>query len=118
MLTNRLRALGLTLFAGACAVGVMLATPTPASSQPSHLSLRLVQFGAAAVEQVRHRRYRYVQRRYYRPYYPPYHRPYHPNDGWPYRYQPHYYDPGWSRGLDPSERLLQCLLSQPYVSCG
>src|SRR5262245_22443676 len=114
MLTSRVRALGLILFAGACAVGLMLATPTPASSQPSHVSLGFVQFGAGAVEQVRHRRYRYAHRRYYRPYHQPYLRSYDPYNGWPDRYQPHYYDPGWSRGLDPSERLLQCLLSQPF----
>jgi hypothetical protein len=50
------------LFAGMCAVGLMLAIPTPVSSQPSHLSLGLVQFGAAAVEEVRHRRSRQVHR--------------------------------------------------------
>ena len=91
---NHVRALGLNLLAGTCAVGLMLATPTPASSQPSHLSLGSVQFGAAAVEEVRHRRYRYAHRRYYRPYYRPYHRPSYSYDGWPYYYRPHYYDPG------------------------
>jgi hypothetical protein len=105
-------ALDLNRFAGTCAVGLMLAMPAPANSQPSHLSSGLVQFGAAAVEEVRHRRYRYVHRRYYRPYYRPYY------DGWPYRYRPNYYDPGWSRGLNATEQLLQCLLSQPFVSCG
>src|SRR5262245_23356143 len=99
------------LFAGTYAVAVMLATPIPASSQPSHLSFGLVRLGAAAVEEVRHRRYRYAHRRYDRPYYRPYNDPY-------YYYRPHYYDPGWSRGFNESERLLQCLLSQPFVSCG
>jgi hypothetical protein len=113
-----LRALGLNLFAGTCSVGLMLATPIPASSQPSHLSLGLVKFGAAAVEEVRHRRYRYVHRRYYQPYYRRYQRPYYSYDGWPYHYRPHYYDPGWSRGFNATEQLLQCLFSQPFVSCG
>ena len=66
------------LFAGMCAVGLMLAIPTPVSSQPSHYSY----------------------------------------DGWPYHYRPHYYDPGWSRGFNAAEQLLQCLFSQPFVSCG
>ena len=47
-----MRALGLCLLAGTCAVSVILATPTPATSQPSGLSLGLGQFGAAAVEEV------------------------------------------------------------------
>jgi hypothetical protein len=111
-----LRALGLNLFAGTCSVGLMLATPIPASSQPSQ-SLGLVKFGAAAVEEVRHRRYRYVHR-YYQPYYRPYRRPYYSYDDWPYHYRPHYYDPGWSRGFNATEQLLQCLFSQPFVSCG
>jgi hypothetical protein len=106
------------LFAGMCAVGLMLAIPTPVSSQPSHLSLGLVQFGAAAVEEVRHRRSRQVHRRYYQPYYRAYQRPSYSYDGWPYHYRPHYYDPGWSRGFNATEQLLQCLLSQPFVSCG
>jgi hypothetical protein len=53
-----MRALGLCLLAGTCAVSMILATPTPATSQPSDLSLGLGQFGAAAVEEVRHRPYR------------------------------------------------------------
>jgi hypothetical protein len=112
---NHVRALDLNLFAVTCAVGLMLATPTPTNSQPSDLSLGLVQFGAAAVEKAGHRRYRYAHRRYDRAYYRPYHHPY---DDWPYHYRPQYYDPGWSRGFNASERLLQCLLSQPFVSCG
>ena len=90
-----MRALGLCLLAGTCAVSVILATPTPTTSQPSGLSLGLGQFGPAAVEEVRHRRYRYAHRGYYRPYYRPYHHPY-GYDGWPNYYRPHYYDPGWS----------------------
>jgi hypothetical protein len=39
-------------------------------------------------------------------------------DGWPYYYRPHYYDPGWSRGFNATEQLLQCLSAQPFVSCG
>src|SRR5262245_32959307 len=78
---GQLRALGLNLFAGTCSVGLMLATPIPASSQPSQ-SLGLVKFGAAAVEEVKHRRYRYVHR-YYQPYYRPYQRPYYSYDSWP-----------------------------------
>jgi hypothetical protein len=113
-----LRALGLNVFAGTCAVGLMLATPIPASSQPSSLSLGLVQFGAAAVEEVGHRRYRYAHRRYYRPNYRAYHHPDNSYDGWPDHYRPRYYDPGWSRGFNATEQLLQCLFSQPFVSCG
>ena len=96
-----MRALGLCLLAG------------PATSQPSNLSLGLGQFGAAAVEQVRH-----LHRGYYRPYYRPYHHPYYGDDGWPYYYRPHYYDPGWSRGFNATEQLLQCLSAQPFVTCG
>ena len=44
--------LSLCLLAGTCAVGLMLATPTTATSQPSGLTLGLGQFGAAAVEEV------------------------------------------------------------------
>ena len=110
--------LSLCLLAGTCAVGLMLATPTTATSQPSGLTLGLGQFGAAAVEEVGHHRYRYAHRRYYRPYYRPYHRPYYVDDGWPYLYRPHYYDPGWSRGLNATEQLLQCLSAQPFVNCG
>ena len=117
MRKNHVRALDLNLFAGTCAVGLMLAMPPPANSQPSHLSLGLVQFGAAAVEEVRHRRYRYAHRRYYQPH-RLYHKPDYFYDGWPNHYQPHYYDPGWSRGFNANEQLLQCLLSQPFVSCG
>jgi hypothetical protein len=113
-----MRALGLCLLAGTCAVSVILATPTPATSQPSDLSLGLGQFGAAAVDEVRHRPYRYAHRGYYRPYYRPYHHPYYGYDGWPYYYRPHYYDPGWSRGLNVTEQLLQCLSAQPFVNCG
>ena len=112
-----MRALGLCLLAVTCAVSVILATPTPTTSQPSGLSLGLGQFGPAAVEEVRHRRYRYAHRGYYRPYYRPYHHPY-GYDGWPNYYRPHYYDPGWSRGFNATEQLLQCLLSQPFVTCG
>jgi hypothetical protein len=115
---NHVRALDLNLFAGTCAVGLILATPIAANSQPSQPSLGLVQSGAAAVEEVGHRRYRYAHRRYDRPYYRPYHHPYYSYDDWPYRYRPRYYDPGWSRGFNPTEQLLQCLLSQPFVSCG
>ena len=79
-----MRALGLCLLAGTCAVSVILATPTPATSQPSDLSLGLGQFGAAAVEEVRHRPYRDA----HRPYYRPYHHPYYGYDGWPYYYRP------------------------------
>ena len=90
-----MRALGLNLFAGTCSMGLMLSTPIPASSQPSYLSLGLVQFGAAAVEEVGHRRYRYAHRRYYRPTYRAYHHPDNSYDGWPDHYRrPHYYDPG------------------------
>ena len=113
-----MRALGLGLLAGTCAVSMILATPTPATSQPSDLSLGLGQFGAVAVEEVRHRPYRYAHRGYYRPYYRPYHHPYYGDDGWPYYYRPHYYDPGWSRGFNATEQLLQCLSAQPFVSCG
>jgi hypothetical protein len=113
-----MRALGLCLLAGTCAMGVILATPTPATSRPSGLSFGLGQFGAAAVEEVRHRRYRYPHRRYYQPYYGPYHRRYYGYYGWPYHYRPHYYDPGWSRGFNATEQLLQCLFSQPFVTCG
>jgi hypothetical protein len=110
-------ALGRNLCAGTCAVGLMLAMLAPANSQPSQLSLRSDQFGAAAVEEVGHRRYRYAQRRYYRAH-RPYHHPDYSYDGWPNHYQPHYYDSGWSRGFNATEQLLQCLLSQPFVSCG
>ena len=118
-----MRALGLCLLAGTCAVSVILTTPTPATSQPSDLSLGLGQFGAAAVEEVTHRRYRYAYRHHDRPYYRyGYYRPhYRPHDGdndWPYYYRPHYYDPGWSRGFNATEQLLQCLFSQPFVTCG
>jgi hypothetical protein len=113
---NHVRALALKLFTGTCAVGLILATPTPANSRPSHLSLGLVQFGAAAVEEVGHRRYRYAHRRYYRAHRPHHHPDYY--DGWPNHYQPHYYDPGWSRGFNANEQLMQCLLSQPFLSCG
>src|SRR6185436_2495475 len=106
-----MRALGLCLLAGTCAVSMILATPTPATWQPSNLSLGLGQFGAA-VEEVRHRPYHYAHRGYYRPYYRPYHHPYYGDDGWPYYYRPHYYDPGWSRGLNATEQLLQCLSAQ------
>ena len=102
-----MRALGLCLLAGTCAVSVILATPTG-----------LGQFGAAAVEEVGHHRYRYAHRRYYRPYYRPYYYHYYGYDGWPYYYRPHYYDPGWSRGLNATEQLLQCLSAQPFVNCG
>ena len=44
--------------------------------------------------------------------------PYYGDDGWPYYYRPHYYDPGWSRGFNATEQLLQCLSAQPFVSCG
>ena len=71
-----MRSLGLCLLAGTCAVSMILCTPTPATSQPSNLSLGLGQFGAAAVEQVRH-----LHRGYYRPYYRPYHHPYYGDDG-------------------------------------
>jgi hypothetical protein len=54
-----MRALGLCLLAGTCAVGVILATPTLATSQPSGVYLGLGQLGAAAVEEVRHRHYRH-----------------------------------------------------------
>ena len=111
-----MRALGLCLLAGTCAVS-MIATPTRANSQPSNLSLSLGQFGAAAVEEVRYSAYRYA-RRGYRAYYRPYHHPYYGDDGWPYYYYPHYYDPGWSRGYNATERLLQCLSAQPFVTCG
>src|SRR6185312_6657825 len=104
---TEMRALGLCLLAGTCAVSVILATPTPAT-KPSDLSLGLGQFGAAAVEDVRHRPYRYR----------PYHHPYYGYDGWPYYYRPHYYDPGWSRGFNATEQLLQCLSAQPFVTCG
>jgi hypothetical protein len=114
---NHVRAPGPNLFAGTCAVGLMLAAPTPASSQPSHMSLGLVQFGAAALEEVGHRRYRYGHRRYYR-HYRPYQHPDYSYDGWPNHYQPQYYDPGWSRGFNANEQLLQCLFSQPFASCG
>ena len=80
-----MRALGLCLLAGTCAVSVILATPTG-----------LGQFGAAAVEEVRHRPYRYAHRGYYPPYYRPYHHTCYGYDGWPYYYRPHYYDPGWA----------------------
>src|SRR4029079_13403731 len=33
-------------------------------------------------------------------------------------FRPHYYDPGWSRGLNATEQLLQCLSAQPFVNCG
>ena len=95
-----MRALGLCLLAGTCAVSMILCTPTPATSQPSNLSLGLGQFGAAAVEQVRH-----LHRGYYRPYYRPYHHPYYGDDGWPYYYRPHYYDPGWA---EASMQLNNC----------
>ena len=113
-----MRALDLCLLAGTCAFSVILATPTPATSQSSDLSLVLGQFGAAAVEEVRHRPYRYAHRGYYRPYYRPYRHPCYGYDGWPYYYRPHYYDPGWSRGLNATEQLLQCLSAQPFVTCG
>ena len=80
-----MRALDLCLLAGTCAFSVILATPTPATSQSSDLSLVLGQFGAAAVEEVRHRPYRYAHRGYYRPYY----------------YRPHYYDPRDDGSPDP-----------------
>src|SRR5262245_31888714 len=111
-----MRALGWCLLAGTCAVDVMLATPTPASSQPSGLSLGFGQSSAAAVEDFTHRRYHYAYRHHHRLYYRyylPYHRPYNGDNGWPYYYRPHYYDPGWSRGLNASGQLLQCLMSQP-----
>ena len=113
-----MRALDLCLLAGTCAFSVILATPTPATSQSSDLSLVLGQFGAAAVEEVRHRPYRYAHRGYYRPYYRPYHHPCYGYDGWPYYYRPHYYDPGWNRGFNATEQLLQCLSAQPFVTCG
>ena len=106
-----MRALGLCLLAGTCAVSVILATPTPATSQPSDLSLGLGQFGAAAVEEVRHRPYRDA----HRPYYRPYHHPYYGDDGWPYYYRPGYYDPGWS---EASMQLNSCCnASLPNPSC-
>ena len=110
-----MRVLGLCLLAGTCAVSMSLATPTSATSQPRDPSLGLGQF---AVEEVRHRPYRYAHRGYYRPYYRPYHHPYYGDDGWPYYYRPGYYDPGWSRGFNATEQLLQCLSAQPFVSCG
>ena len=121
MKVTYMRALSWCILAGTCAVGVMLATPTPASSQPSGLPLGVGR-SSAAVEDVTHRRYRYASRhhdrRYYRyGYYRPYYRPSY-DDGWPYYYRPHYYQPGWSRGLNPTEQLLQCLFSQPFVNCG
>ena len=96
-------------------MSMSLATPTSATSQPRDPSLVLGQF---AVEEVRHRPYRYAHRGYYRLYYRPYHHPYYGDDGWPYYYRPGYYDPGWSRGFNATEQLLQCLSAQPFVSCG
>ena len=113
-----MRALDLCLLAGTCAFSVILATPHSSTSQSSDLSLVLGQFGAAAVEEVRHRPYRYAHRGYYRPYYRPDHHPCYGYDGWPYYYRPHYYDPGWSRGFNATEQLLQCLSAQPFVNCG
>ena len=122
-----MRVLGWCLLVGTCAVGVMLATPTPSSSHPSALPLGVGR--SSAVEEVTHRRhsyaYRHHDRRYYRyGYYRPYYRPSYGDDdwpddnGWPYYYRPHYYDPGWSRGYNATERLLQCLSAQPFVNCG
>jgi hypothetical protein len=113
-----LRALGLNVFAGTCAVGLMLATSIPASSQPSHLSLGLVHLvllqsrksGIAAIvtptfaitgptiERIT--------------------TPTTPTMVGPTIIGPTTNDPGWSRGFDANEQLLQCLFSQPFVSCG
>ena len=91
-----MRALGLSLFGLTCVL--MLATPTPATSQPSGLAFG--QMSADGVEEVgyRYRRYRYGYRPYYQPYYRPYayYRPYYYRPYYPYYYQPYYYRPGLS----------------------
>ncbi len=94
-----MRALGLSLSGLACVVALIVLTPGPANSQPS--APVLAQTSAGAIEQVRHRywRYRYGYRPYY-PYYRPYayYRPYYYRPyyyGYPYYYRP-YYRPGFS----------------------
>jgi hypothetical protein len=35
------------------------------------------------------------------------------NDGWPYYYRPHYYDPGWSRGFNALNSCCNASLPNP-----